>query len=167
MKIMTTFIILLVPIVIGISSCKKNKTYCWQLIDAFGNEMYSVCDKTEAEMKASYPNPCNYYKLESTDYCWYVDGHIFIKNKPEDYINHMLQCFGFSSATKVACDYCQTWYTRQKNIYKPNNTFSYSTVRSQQYCGDTVRTLFQGREVVLRETADSLIKMQFSNNGIF
>ncbi|MEP6950295.1 MAG: hypothetical protein ABI863_13505 [Ginsengibacter sp.] len=29
------------------------------------------------------------------------------------------------------------------------------------YCGDTARTFFQGREIVIRETTDSLKTLQF------
>lgn len=137
-------------------------------MDAYGNPMYTVCGATESELQVTYPNPCNYYKLGGKEYCWYLNSNgVFIKNKPEDYIQRLKQCFNFSNAVKVDCDYCQTWYTRQKNTYKPTNTFAYSPVRIQQYCGDTVHTLYQGRVIVLRETSDSLITVQFSNNGSF
>jgi len=135
-------------------------------MDPLWNPLNSVCDKTEAEMQASYPNPCTYYKI-GDNYCWYIDNSIFIKDRPQDFIDHYQRCFGFTSAVNVACDYCQTWYTREKYAYKPDNTFSFSQVRVQQYCGDTTHTLFQGREIILRESNDSLITVQFSNNGIF
>jgi hypothetical protein len=155
-------------IIFTASSCiKAGNKYCWQTLDAFGNPVITVCDKSEAQMKASYPSPCNYYKLSDNQYCWLIDSNIFIKDKPEDYINHYLQCYNHTSAKKVPCDYCQTWYTRQKSTYKPNNTFRYSIVTMQRLCGDTVHTLFPGREIILRETADSLIVLQFSNDGKF
>jgi len=167
MKIAVYLIVLVLPSFIGFS-CKKEsaKTYCWQLTDPIGNTLNSVCGKTEAQMQVSYSNPCTYYKL-GDEYCWYIDNMIFITNKPQDFIDRYLHCFGHTSAIKVACDYCQTWYTREKYTYKPNNTFTYSQVRVQQYCGDTVHTLYQGREIILRESNDSLITLQFSNNGIF
>lgn len=150
-------------------SCKKesNNKYCWQLVDALGNNLNAICNKTESEMQASYSNSCSYYKI-GDEYCWLVDNNIFITNKPEDFITRYMHCYGsYTTYQKVACDYCQKWYSRQKNTYKPNNTFSFSPVHLQQYCGDTVHTLFQGREIVLRETSDSLITLQFSNNGVF
>ena len=133
-----------------------------------GNNMNAVCSKTSAEMQADYPNPCTYYKLDGEEYCWLIGSNTFVKNATQHKINQVLQCFYNSSvqALKVSCDYCQLWYTRQKSTFKPNNTVFYSPVRAEQYCGDTVRTLFQGRQIVLRETNDSLIVLQFSNNGI-
>jgi len=165
--IMRTAFLFMLLVVVAPSCIKGAKKHCWQLVDAFGNELYSVCDKTEAEMKASYPSSCNYYKLGGTNYCWLIDDNIFIKDKPQEYVDIVLHCFNHTNARKVACDYCQTWYTRQKSIYKPNNTFRYSTVTAQRLCGDTVHTLFNGREIILRETTDSLIVLQFSNDGKF
>jgi hypothetical protein len=148
-------------------ACKKNKTHCWQLVDAFGNELNTVCGKTEEEMQAAYPSPCNYYKTGEPKYCWYASNGSFIKDKPEAYIAKMQQCFSFPTPVKVACDFCLTWYSRQKKIYKPANTVTYSTVTVQRLCGDTVRTLYKGREILVRETADSLITIQFSNAPAF
>jgi hypothetical protein len=163
-----TKLFILFLLMLTIVSCKKasNEEYCWQLIDPLGNPINSVCGKTESEMLSSYPTPCSYYRL-GNNYCWFIDGTIFLKDKPEDYINHFLQCYNHTSAIRVTCDYCQNWYTRQKNTYKPNNTVSFGPILVKQYCGDTVNTLYQGREITLRETTDSLIKLQFSNNGIF
>lgn len=118
-------------------------------------------------MQSLYPNSCAYYKIEGEEYCWFVDGSSFIKNATESSLKHHLQCYGGVQVIKVDCDYCQNWYSREKNTYKPNSTFFYSPVHVQRYCGDTVHTFFQGREIIVRETADSLITLQFSNNGIF
>lgn len=165
MKIARYLIVLLLPLFIGLS-CKKEPEFCWQLTDTLGNPLNSICGKTEAEMQASYPNPCTYYKMGDV-YCWYIDSLSFIKDEPQDYIDRMRNCYSFTSAVKVPCDYCQKWYTRQKAVYKPDNTYTLSVTWVQQYCGDTVHTLFQGREIILRESSDSLITLQFSNNGTF
>ena len=149
--------------------CRKdsNKKHCWRLLDALGNAYGDVCDKSEKDMEAAY-SPCNYYKLGEEEFCWWIDNAIFIKNMPQDFIDHFMQCNpGRTNAVKVACNYCQNWYTRQKNIYKPTGSFTYGMVRTERFCGDTVQVLFQGKEIILRETADSLIKLQFSSNGIF
>jgi len=79
--------------------------FCWQLMDPLWNPLNSVCDKTEAEMQASYLNPCTYSKI-GDNYCWYIDNSIFIKDRPQDFIDHYQRCFGFTSAVNVACDYC-------------------------------------------------------------
>ena len=150
-------------------SCKKdsNNQYCWQILDAIGNRLNTVCNKTESEMQSVYPSPCLYYKI-GDNYCWFLGNATFLKNVPEDFAIRYIYCHNnYTTYQKVACDYCQNWYSRQKKLYKPNNTFIYSSIYLQLYCGDTVRTLFQGREIILRETADSLITLQFSNNVIF
>jgi hypothetical protein len=162
------------------NSCKKdsNKKYCWQLIDQVGNKMGVVCDKTEAELLACTSNgtcgisittplnPCSYYKVEGEELCWYVDNRYILK-ATENEINHLRKCFNLTTAAiKVDCNYCQNWYTREKRTYKPNSTFSYSPVTHKLYCGDTTRTLYQSREIILKNDADSLIVIQFSNNGV-
>ena len=35
----------------------------------------------------------------------------------------------------------------------------------KQFCDDTLATLFRGREVPLRQSMDSVITLQFSDNG--
>jgi hypothetical protein len=168
MKLKINFILLLGAMFV-IDSCKKesNNKYCWQITDPNGNLINSVCNKTLSEIQSLYPNSCSYYKIEGEEYCWFVDGRLFIKNVTENYLNHYLQCYSSGSAVKVACDYCEHWYSRQKNTYKPNNTIFYSPIYFQQYCGDTVHTIFQGREIVLRESPDSVITLQFSKNPFF
>jgi hypothetical protein len=135
-------------------------------MDLSGNTIGTVCNKTEKEMEASYANPCTYYKLGEA-YCWYIDSSTFITQKPEGYINYLLKCNNRISAVKVPCDYCQTWYTRQKKTYKPNNLSFYSSIATHRLCGDTVKTLYHGRQIILRENTDSLITLQFSNTGYF
>lgn len=144
-------------------SCKKGDRSCWQRLDLSGNTIGTVCDRTEKEMEASYPNPCTYYKLDEK-FCWYVNSNgEFITNQPEGYIKNLQKCWNLASAVKVPCDYCQYWYTRQKTTYKPANTSSYSQVSTQRLCGDTVKTLYNRRQIILRETTDSLITLEFSN----
>lgn len=45
-------------------SCKKeeNIKYCWQLVNASGNDINAVCDKSLAEMQDLYPGRCRFYK---------------------------------------------------------------------------------------------------------
>jgi hypothetical protein len=161
------FLFVLVVTGVILNSCEKEEDeFCWVLVDQLGNAYGQLCHRTEAEMSAAYPGNCNFYKMEQ-DFCWLLDGNQFVANRPEDFIVRFKQCLGYTTAVKVACDYCQQWYTREKHLYKPSGSFAYSQVRLQQFCGDTAQTLFQGREVILRETTDSLITVQFSNNGTF
>lgn len=172
MKIKTGLFVVLMVCFTGIG-CKKNDTGvgmfsrgCWGLMDQSGNIMGTVCGLNEIEMQTKFVNPCSYFRWEE-DACWLIDGRTYIENEPEDYVRRIIKCFGHTSYTKVPCGYCQRWYTRQKNTYKPANTVTYSPIRVQQLCGDTVHTLYQGRQIVLRETTDSLITLEFSNTGFY
>ncbi|WP_276504501.1 hypothetical protein [Terrimonas pollutisoli] len=161
-------------------TCKKESgtKYCWQIIDGVGNDMGIVCDKTEAELLECVNNHtcgiylttsltnCFYYKAEGEEYCWFIDSSYMIK-ATETKMAHLRKCFNFTStAVKVDCNYCQFWYSRKKSAYKPNGQFTYSPITRQQYCGDTTQTLYQGREIVLKNDADSLVVIQFSKDGV-
>lgn len=143
-----------------------DRRYCWQRIDNYGNPLEQVCNKTEVEIKALYPNDCSYYKNEGEKACWLVNNSLLPQITKEG-AELMARCF-FTSAgspVKVDCNYCQTFYHRRKMTYKPANTISYSLVTSERFCGDTATKLYQGRQVVLKDTPDSLVVLQFSSNG--
>ena len=38
-------------------------------------------------------------------------------------------------------------------------------ITKQKFCGDTLSTLYQGRQIIRKDDADSLVIIQFSNNG--
>lgn len=160
-------------------TCKKDaeKKHCWQIIDAVGNDMGMVCDKTEAELIECVNNnscgfstggtltSCFYYKAEGEEYCWFVDDRYMIR-ATENKLALLRKCFNFNStAVKVDCNYCQFWYSRKKSTYKPDGRFAYSPISRQEYCGDTTKTLYQGRQIVIKDDLDSLIVIQFSNDG--
>jgi hypothetical protein len=175
MKIKVSFLVISLAFCIGIGCVKdhddepavEEPKYCWMLVDQAGFLMGRICDRTEKQMSDSVPS-CNYYKLGGQEFCWLIDGTTYIENAPEEYVKLVIRCFGKKNVyKKVECGYCQTWYTRQKNIYKPANTFTYSPVKVQRFCGDTVKTLYNRRSVTLRETTDSLIVVEFGNSPSF
>ena len=157
-----------------LAGCTKNnpvsrileKRYCWQRIDFVGNRLEQVCDKTEADMKALYPNDCSYYKNDGEKSCWLINT-TFLPEMTKEGAELVARCFFPNAATpvKVDCNYCQTFYHRRKMTYKPASTISYSPVTSERFCGDTATKLYQGRQVVLKDTPDSLVVLQFSSNG--
>jgi hypothetical protein len=172
MKIIVSFFVVLIVFFIGIGCGKEDDsepapTYCWMLVNLSGNRMGKICNRTEKEMSDSLPSPCNYYKLGGEEFCWLLDGATYIEKMPEEYVKLVVKCFGKTSYKKVECGYCQTWYTRQKDIYKPSNTATYSKVKVERMCGDTVKTLYNRREVTLRETSDSLIVLEYGNSPYF
>jgi hypothetical protein len=153
-------------IIIALVSCKKEEVKsCWQLIDQLGNDVMIICDKTEAEMKAAYQGNCMYHKEEDQKFCWLTSNGDFIKNASESRINHYKNCFNLGSATKVACDYCDKYFSREKRTYKPNNSISYTAIKYKFYCGDSVNLIRQQRQFIRKDDADSLIIIQFSLDG--
>lgn len=154
--------ILLFAFVSMLFACKKNKEHCWQLYDASANEMGIVCDKTESEIQEKYGQ--YYDRSDAPKFCWmYTSGTgatSYLENITEKYVALFFNSNG-AGMEKVACGYCQRWNTRQKIMLKPSGLSSYEREKVQQYCGDTCSTLYAGRLVVVRETADSIIYNEF------
>jgi hypothetical protein len=153
--------ILLSLLILYALACNKNKEYCWQVYDSLGNVVKIECDKTEAEMEGQY-GPY-YDRVDAKKYCWkiqYGNGSVVY---PENVTEKMANIFfaGAVSKEKFTCGYCQKWMSRGKDLYKPTGNFIYQSVRAEVYCGDTCNTLFQGRVIILRDTPDSLITVEF------
>ena len=146
--------------------CKKESPkFCWQIVDNFGNKLETVCNRTEAEMQVLYPNPCSYYKVGGEKFCW-MRNNVFINDVTQEEADYINRCFGATgTATKVDCNYCGRWFHREKRTYKPNNTFTFSQLKVETFCGDTAKTIFHGRQVIKKDTPDSLIVLQFSSDG--
>ena len=183
MKLLIT--ILIVCVSFFIVSCKKDKAeeisakHCWQIIDYSGNNLAQICDKTEAELIECVnnktcgnflgPNPitsCNYYQTDGEKFCYQIGNSTTSEPVTESYANLLSRCYrGGAAIIKTTCITCQRWYTRDKMTYKPNNTTTYTQIRIGNYCGDTLTKIYQGRQIIKKDDADSLIVLQFSNNG--
>jgi hypothetical protein len=182
MKIL--FSILSVCFFVSIVSCKKDKEvapekYCWQIIDALGNNINQICDKTEEELRgciksnscgitssaSGFTLDCGYYRVDGEKFCWQIGAYNL--NDANEYQAKLFgRCFlGGAIPVKTTCIPCQRWYTRDKMTYKPNNTTTYTQIRVGNYCGDTLTKIYQGRQIIKKDDADSLIVLQFSNNG--
>lgn len=148
--------------VLLICSCSKNKEHCWDIFDALGNQIKKECGKTEKEIAEQYG--IYYDRSDAPKYCWKV---VYPGNGPFGYAENVsekmigIYSSGALNKEKVACGYCQNWMSRQKNLYKPTGNFAYSPAHVERYCGDTCATIFAGRILTLRETADSLITLEF------
>ena len=163
-------------------SCKKEteQKYCWQMIDALGNKLDSVCNKTEAELIACVNDKtcglygfsgnvtaCNYYRLDEPKQCWLING-IYYGDITEGEANIFARCFSnVTTPVKTTCLTCEWWYHREKSTHRPTNVIRYEKVQQERFCGDTITTLFTGREIIIKNTIDSLVVIQFSKNGIF
>jgi hypothetical protein len=142
-------------------ACTKNKEYCWQAYDALGNEIGIVCHKSESEMTAQYG--IYFDRADAKKYCWKIQYPGSVFSYPENITEKMAGIFfqGAVIREKFPCGYCQKWMSREKDLYKPTGGFMYKQIKVEQYCGDTCATIFAGRIVVIRDTPDSLITVEF------
>jgi hypothetical protein len=183
MKVLIT--ILSICFFVSIVSCKKDKAedapakHCWQLIDFNGNQMGEICDKTEAELLACVANSscgsflggnaltsCNYYQSDGEKFCYQIGSSITPDPMTESQAKLIAKCYyGNATLIKLDCIACKFWYTREKLQKKPAGNINYSAVTKRNYCGDTLTKIFQGKQVIRKDDADSLVIIQFSNNG--
>lgn len=149
-------------------SCKKTgdgKT-CWKVPDTASPALpwVTVCDKAENEIQTQYG--LYYYQADEPLFCWYLtsgSNFQFIQDYPESLVNRLYPNY---SKVKAACDYCAFWYSRIKRTYKPSGNFLYTNVRQELLCADTAKSMYQGRQIILKNTTDSLVVQQISKDGI-
>jgi hypothetical protein len=161
--------LLLLFIVICISfSCKEKPKveeqtkFCWTILDVNFNFLKTVCDKTASEIALEY-DAIFYYRNDEPKKCWFdAATNTYAADVPESWLKKRYPTGNF---VVVVCGYCAQWFYSEKRKYIPNNSITYSFISSRRLCGDTVTTLFRGREVFLRQSTDSLIVRQFSDNG--
>lgn len=153
------------------SSCTKEKDpndsfprYCYVITNPNLDSLKTVCNKTIHDMAREYPDGW-YYKSDAELLCWYnASTRQFVKKCP---INLALRVApGGGSISSVSCDYCASWFHRVKRKYVPTGGITYDLAIKEQFCADSLRTLFRGREIPVRQSADSVITLQFSDNGI-
>jgi hypothetical protein len=136
--------------------------FCWVILDQNLVVWKTECDKTVAEIATAYPSN-NYYRIDEALKCWYeASTNFIIRDFPQSLITKL---YPTRVLTIVPCNYCARWYYREKRKYIPNSSITYSTVTVRQFCGDTLQTLYRGREIPLRQSTDSIIVTQFSDNG--
>jgi hypothetical protein len=180
---MRRIVISVTVILLMTSSCKKETEsetkYCWNIVDASGNSIGQICDKTEQELldctncgtfNGSQPGQplrnvltsCNYFKVIANEptFCW-KSGNFYRKNLTEKYA----QCF-FTGGQIIDCNISETWYTRNKNVFKLNNNTTYSPITMRNYSNiDTLNLFNYTQQIILRNTTDSIITLQRSKTG--
>jgi hypothetical protein len=162
-------------------SCKKTNDgkHCWQILDATGNLLVQICDKTEAELLACANNGCgtfngghsltrcNYYQTDGPRSCWLINNKYY-DSMTESQAHLYASCF-FGDTTNIAiktpCENCQNYFSREEITYKPTNSISYSAISFNKYCGDSLIIVQRG-DVTLKNTADTLIVLKYSANGV-
>ena len=148
------------------AACTKesNKKYCWRLYDMSRNALDDeVCGKTRAQMEAIYGDACFEHADEKAT-CWKIERTDEVVSATEAFIDFFYVRRGLA-VSKHECVPCENWKLREKIVYKPDSTFFFSEVTAKRFCGDTLNTLFQGRNIIIRESADSVVFLQFSKDG--
>lgn len=151
-------------------SCKKeidpndgHPRYCYVITNQNLDSLKTVCNKTQYDMYQEYPDLW-FYRSDAEKRCWYNAGTgKFTKNCPIELVSRISPG---GSNSSVSCDYCANWYHRVKRKHIPTGGTLYDQPRTEQFCADSLRTLFRGREISLRQSTDSVITLQFSDNGI-
>jgi hypothetical protein len=141
---------------------EEQTKFCWNIVDYNFVFIKAICDKTAAEIAVDYPDGF-YYRSDEPLKCWYeASSNSFAKNMPLSLLKKFSPTINYVEAN---CNYCAQWYYREKRKYLPNNSITYTNRIGKTLCGDTLTTLFRGREVFLRQSTDSFIVRQFSDNG--
>jgi hypothetical protein len=148
-------------------SCTKeaNKKYCWQAFDPSGYDATGLilCDKTETEVQAEYPQYW-FYKKNEPKFCWQVQiqqGRIsYSRHIPVSMKEKMKTYYGYNF-TKVDCASFCIWKWHEKRKSKITGLFGPTGVNTEIYKKDSCSTLYIGRKVTVKETTDSIYYREF------
>ena len=144
-------------------TCKKESTYCWEIYDAAGQALNQVCGKTESEIKSEYPGVL-YDRTDAPKFCWTIitssGDTTYTTAMSENFVNYFYTKNG-SASSKIDCSTCQTWFIRNKDLIKSSGGYYYGAETRTYLCGDTTSTLFAGRMILIKETADTTYYTEF------
>lgn len=149
-------------------SCKKETEtrFCWQGFDRSGYAVNGMtqCDKTLEEMQAAYPGYW-FYKVDEPTYCWRVqtaqNTTFYMRNVPQSMADS-LNWHRSYTYTKVDCSSFCRWRWIEKSRSKITNLYSPTRAGSEVYAADSCAKLYQGRQIVVRETSDSIYTREFT-----
>ncbi len=165
-KIITSAVLVLL-----LGSCSKEKG-CFQVAYNAYIQEEKICDikKSELENNASANNGF-VFRASEARFCWKItfsngqDG--YRKNLPESVVKHFFSGNGVSYS-RVSCSTFCSWKVLIRQRSKITGLYNPTLTRQEFFLGaaaDTCSTLFKGREVVLRETADSLITVIYQEEN--
>lgn len=152
------------------SSCIKdtpNQTFnCWYLVENGYITGNPICDKTRAEMYATYGAQYFFVNINEARYCWkLIDGldTIYRKNVTQSMVDSLFTPFAVQS-TKVQCNSFCKWKVLYKSKNNVNGGLGPEYTRIETFVEtvpDTCSTLSAGRVVVVQNTLDSLYTATF------
>ncbi|NTS39374.1 hypothetical protein HRG84_00535 [Flavisolibacter sp. BT320] len=165
-KLLSIFLLL------ALNSCTKedDKNNCWQAFDPTGYDAQGIlfCDKTLAEAQAQYPQFW-FYEAGEVKFCWRTvsaQGHTgYARQIPESMMEKLKQQWAIE-ASKTDCNSFCTWTYDDKFRSKTTGQYSPTRQSRETYLADSFATLFEGRVIVLKETADSIYTREFDRKEL-
>jgi hypothetical protein len=154
-------------IVLSSFSCSKNKDKgCWQAFYPGGADVEGLilCDQTRSQAEAQYPQYW-FYDANEAKFCWdHVSSagqHFLLRHVPTSMVEKMDDMNGASSIAIDCNSFCVWNRILEKHKSKVTGLFGPTRLYNETFSADSCSTLFVGRVVVHRETADSLITREF------
>ena len=161
---------------IGCNKQDSSQKYDWQIVDGSGNQLNIVYNKTEQELihcttcgtsdTPRYLTPCEYYKIVPNEKpTCLMAGNTHIDTITQTQAMFYGRCFNIPFLYINSNSSCQVWLTRQRKVVKKNpSILFYSSSQLNTYCGDTLKELYKGKSVLLKETSDSAFYQEFITN---
>jgi hypothetical protein len=144
-------------------TCKKESTCCWEIYDAAGLALKQVCGKTESEIQSEYPGVL-VDRTDAPKFCWKVmtssGDTTYTTAITENFFTYFYTKIG-AIGSKIDCSTCQSWFIREKDLIKSTGGYYYGIQNSVYLCGDKTSTLFAGRMILIKETADTTYYTEF------
>jgi hypothetical protein len=153
------------------SACNKEsqKQYCWKAYDLNGNIVAdsTLCGKTKAEVEAEFLQFKFFRQYEET-FCWQDKN----EQGSDTYIRHfspsLMEWFypsGAYSYSKADCNSFCIWKWLQITQSKTTGLFNQTRIFIETYAADSCAKLFEGRRIIIREKADSIIYREFAEQS--
>lgn len=145
-----------------IYGCGKDEKYCWNLYDVFGNFMQEVCDKTAAEMLATYPNG-GFERKDEKVLCWKIGNS---NNNIIEATTSFVKFVYPGRYEETQCVPCEVLRIRERHYYIPGGTNMYTMEKQEKMCGDSLTLMLGSEPKIIRQSADSIIYIEArSENG--
>ncbi len=147
--------------------CRKeeNKRQCWYLLENNGGNVGEVCDKSRAEMEAKYNGQFYFYPTSDPKYCWKIEdpffGTFYLRNIAQYAVNLLASTSSGYTTAKVDCSSFCKWVYQDRRLNKNTGFFRYGIATPESFSLDSCGKLFVGKEVIIRETPDSVYYRKF------
>lgn len=162
MKIKYFFLVMIL-----FSACKKegDKKQCWYLLDLNGGQVGQVCDKSKVQMESEYTGSYYFYSTSDPTFCWKIQHPaqpvFYLRNIAQYPIDIALPASQGYSAVKVDCNSFCNWEHQDRRGNKNTGIFTFGIKKVESFLPDSCTNIFAGKEVIIRETTDSVYYRKF------